>query len=175
MEISIGDQPAGKLVIELFKDKCEKTCENFKQLCIGNQQEGERNDPPLTLTFKNSLFHRIVPNGWIQGGDIQGGSGTGGESIFGPTFEDENFSVKHTKRGIVGMANKGRHTNGSQFYIALQPAPWMDTEYVAFGEVIEGTETLKKLEEQETYNERPVTECIITNCGIIDLDALYKV
>lgn len=57
-----------EIYFQLFKDKCEKTCENFKQLCIGNQQEGERNDPPLTLTFKNSLFHRIVPNGWIQGG-----------------------------------------------------------------------------------------------------------
>ncbi len=73
------------------------------------------------------------------------------------------------------MVNKGRHTNGSQFYVILQPAKWMDTQYVAFGKVIEGEDTLKKLEGQETYNERPVKECRITKCGLIDLNALFKV
>lgn len=175
LEISIDNEPAGKLVIELFTDKCPKTCENFKQLCIGDKEEGDRHSPPLQLSYKNCIFHRVVGNGWIQSGDFEGGSGTGGESIYGPTFEDENFSVKHEKRGIIGMANKGRHSNGSQFYIATQPTPWMDTKYVAFGQVIEGEETLKKLEEQETYNERPVKECRLVNCGVVDVDALYKV
>jgi len=173
-EIIIGNEPAGKLVIELFTDKCPKTCENFKQLCIGYKEDSSSQNPSLHLSYRSSIFHRIVQNGWIQGGDIDGGSGTGGESIYGKTFEDENYSVKHNKRGIIGMANKGRHSNGSQFYIALQPASWMDTKYVAFGEVIEGTDTLQLLERQETYNERPLKECKIINCGVLDVNGLYK-
>ncbi|XP_065057300.1 peptidyl-prolyl cis-trans isomerase slr1251-like [Rhopilema esculentum] len=175
LSITVANEPAGKILIELFTDKCPKTCENFKQLCIGEKEEKERHSPPLSLTYKRSIFHRIVPNGWIQGGDFEGGSGTGGESIYGETFEDENFSAKHDKRGMVGMANKGRHSNGSQFYITLQPAPWMDTQYVAFGKVIEGTETLNELEKQETYNERPVKECRISDCGVLDVHSLYQV
>eukprot|EP00794_Sanderia_malayensis_P000553 gene553-1210_t len=174
-ELSIGGDPIGRLMMELFSNQCPKTCENFKQLCIGDKVAKDDNGMPLPLTYQNSIFHRIVPNGWIQGGDIAGGRGNNGQSIYGPTFEDENFSVLHNQRGIIGMANKGRHTNGSQFYIILQPAQWMNTHYVAFGRVIEGSNVLKKLEEQETYNERPVRECRITRCGLIDLDALYKV
>ncbi|KAK3098704.1 hypothetical protein FSP39_022239 [Pinctada imbricata] len=164
MDISIGDEPAGKLVIELFNDLVPKTCENFKALCTG--EKGSTPETDYKLHFLNSLFHRIVRNGWIQGGDIYHGRGNGGESIHGYVFEDENFAVKHNKRGIVGMANKGRHTNGSQFYITLQSTPWMDTKYVAFGQVIEGTETLKKMEEQETMNERPTKDIKITGCGL---------
>ena len=65
--------------------------------------------------------------------DTLSGKGNASESIYGGLFEDESFAVKHNKRGIVGMANNGRHTNGSQFYITLQPAPFMDKKYVAFG------------------------------------------
>ncbi|XP_023692455.1 probable inactive peptidyl-prolyl cis-trans isomerase-like 6 isoform X2 [Paramormyrops kingsleyae] len=133
MDIEISEKPAGRLLIELFSVLCPKTCKNFQALCTG--EEG--------LSYKGSLFHRIVPNGWIQGGDISLGSrGNGGESIYGPTFEDESFAVAHCKRGILGMANQGPHTNGSQFYITLQPAPWMDRN-----QVIEGTEVLKKMED----------------------------
>lgn len=69
----------------------------------------------------------------MLGTDILHGRGDGGESVFGDVFEDENYAVPHNTRGILGMANKGRHTNASQFYITLQPTPWMDTQYVAFG------------------------------------------
>ncbi|KAG7239221.1 hypothetical protein INR49_029974, partial [Caranx melampygus] len=82
--------------------------------------------------------------------------GDGGESIYGPTFEDESFAISHSKRGILGMANKGPHSNASQFYITLQPTPWMDRTYVAFGlQVVEGVDVLKRLEEATTCNERP--------------------
>ena len=65
--------------------------------------------------------------------DTLSGKGNSSESVYGGLFEDESFAIQHDKRGIVGMANNGRHTNGSQFYITLQPAPSMDKKYVAFG------------------------------------------
>lgn len=163
LDISIGDEPAGRLVIELFSDVVPKTCANFKALCTG--EKGISQETDVKLLYKNSIFHRIVPNGWIQGGDIYHGRGNGGESIYGAVFEDENFAVPHSRRGILGMANKGRHSNQSQFYITLQPAPWMDSKYVAFGQIIEGTATLKKMEVVETMNERPVTDIRVTDCG----------
>lgn len=165
LDIQIGEEAAGRLVIELFTDIVPKTCTNFKALITGEKGQSETSD--YKLNYRNTLFHRIVRNGWIQGGDIYHGRGNGGESIYGPVFEDENFAVPHSRRGILGMANKGRHTNGSQFYITLQPASWMDTKYVAFGQVIEGTETLKKMEAVDTMNERPSSEIKISDCGVI--------
>ncbi|KAL5009770.1 hypothetical protein ScPMuIL_012075 [Solemya velum] len=163
MDISIGGEPAGRLTFELFSDIVPRTCTNFKALCTGEKGATEE----CKLTYQNTLFHRVVPNGWIQGGDIFLGRGNGGESIYGEVFEDENYALHHNKRGIIGMANKGRHTNASQFFIALQPSKWMDTKYVAFGQVIEGTETLRKMEEVETMNERPSKDIRVTSCGIM--------
>ncbi|KAM4522469.1 putative inactive peptidyl-prolyl cis-trans isomerase-like 6 [Odontesthes bonariensis] len=161
MEIEIAGEAVGRLMFELFSDLCPKTSKNFEALCTGEH---------LPLCYKGSLFHRIVPNGWVQGGDISTGSkGNGGESIYGATFEDESFAVSHSKRGILGMANKGPHSNGSQFYITLQPTPWMDRTYVAFGQVVEGVDVLRKLEEAPTCNERPKYECKVTACGAFKL------
>uniref|UniRef100_A0A3B3UYE1 Peptidyl-prolyl cis-trans isomerase n=1 Tax=Poecilia latipinna TaxID=48699 RepID=A0A3B3UYE1_9TELE len=155
------------MFLDLFSDVCPKTSENFEALCTGERGLSESG---LPLHYKGSLFHRIVPNGWVQGGDISPNSrGDGGESIYGPTFEDESFAISHSKRGTLGMANKGPHTNGSQFYITLQPAPWMDKTYVAFGRVIEGVEVLKKLEESKTSNERPKYECRVSACGVLPM------
>ncbi|XP_066104512.1 probable inactive peptidyl-prolyl cis-trans isomerase-like 6 isoform X5 [Saccopteryx bilineata] len=174
LDISIDVYPIGRLVFELYSDVCPKTCENFQVLCTGKagfSQSGIR------LHYAGSIFHRLVQNGWIQGGgqsfgftqtwclDIVAGKGDGGESIYGPTFEDESFSIPHNKRGILGMVNKGRHTNGSQFYITLQSAPYLDKKYVAFGQLIEGTEVLQQLELVPTENERPVQQCTIINSG----------
>ncbi|MEE6516752.1 hypothetical protein FKM82_026453 [Ascaphus truei] len=163
LDITIQEKPTGRLLFELFSDMCPKTCENFQTLCTGaagNSQSG------LKLHYKDSIFHRIVKNGWIQGGDILSGKGNGGESIFGETFEDENYAISHDKRGVLGMANKGRHSNGSQFYITLQATPYMDRTYVAFGQLIEGNDVLQKIEDISTYNERPKMDCRVTDCGI---------
>ncbi|XP_008937440.1 PREDICTED: peptidyl-prolyl cis-trans isomerase-like 6 [Merops nubicus] len=165
LEIAIEEQPIGRLLFELFSDVCPMTCENFRVLCTGGAKSPRDG---RELTYKDSLFHRIVKNGWIQGGDVITGKGGGGESIYGPTFEDESFSVRHNGRGVLGMANKGRHTNGSQFYITLQPAPELDKKYVAFGQLIEGTEVLQKLEAVPTYYERPTVACKIINCGTFE-------
>ncbi|KAM9060316.1 putative inactive peptidyl-prolyl cis-trans isomerase-like 6 isoform 3-T3 [Megaptera novaeangliae] len=147
---------------KLYCDTCPKTCKNFQILCTGKagfSQSGIR------LHYTGSIFHRVVRNGWIQGGDIVAGRGDGGESIYGPTFEDENFSIPHNKRGVLGMVNKGRHSNGSQFYITLQAAPYLDRKYVAFGQLIEGTDVLHQLELVPTENERPIQQCVIIDSG----------
>ncbi|XP_021174607.2 probable inactive peptidyl-prolyl cis-trans isomerase-like 6 isoform X1 [Fundulus heteroclitus] len=169
MDIQIAGEAAGRLCFELFSDVCPKTSKNFEALCTGERGLSQSG---LPLHYKGSQFHRIVPNGWVQGGDISPGSkGNGGESIYGPTFEDESFAVSHSKRGILGMANNGPHSNGSQFYITLQPAPWMDKTYVAFGfvQVVEGVDVLKNLEEAPTSNERPKYPCKVTACGVLPL------
>ncbi|XP_035613608.1 probable inactive peptidyl-prolyl cis-trans isomerase-like 6 isoform X2 [Oncorhynchus keta] len=156
----------GLLSTQLFTELCPKTCTNFQALCTG---EAGLSQSELILSYKGSVFHRVVPNGWIQGGDISApGKGNGGESIYGPTFEDESFAVSHSRRGILGMANQGPHSNSSQFYITLQPALWMDRQYVAFGQVVEGTEVLRRLEEVPTYNERPKQDCKVADCGVFE-------
>ncbi|NXJ94567.1 PPIL6 protein, partial [Corythaixoides concolor] len=165
LEIAIEDQPVGRLLFELFSDTCPRTCENFRALCAGGAKSPRDG---RELTYKNSLFHRLVKCRWIQGGDIVTGKGDRGESIYGPTFEDESFSIRHKGRGVLGMGNKGRHTNGSQFYITLQPAPDLDKKYVAFGQLIEGTEVLQRLEAVPTYNEKPKVACKIINCGTFE-------
>ncbi|XP_003976705.1 probable inactive peptidyl-prolyl cis-trans isomerase-like 6 [Takifugu rubripes] len=166
MDIAIGGESVGRFTFELFSDFCPKTSKNFEALCTGEQGLTESG---IQLCYKDSVFHRVVPNGWVQGGDISPErKGNGGESIYGPTFEDECFGVSHTKRGILGMANKGPHSNGSQFYITLEPTPWMDLTYVAFGQVVEGAEVLKRLEEIPTFNERPTEECKVIDCGALE-------
>ncbi|XP_020863834.1 putative inactive peptidyl-prolyl cis-trans isomerase-like 6 isoform X1 [Phascolarctos cinereus] len=143
LEISINEQSIGRLIFELYADLCPKTCQNFQSLCTGNAGFSQSG---LKLHYKHTIFHRLVKNGWLQGGD-------------------ENFAVPHDKRGVLGMANKGRHTNGSQFYITLQKAPYLDRKYVAFGQLIEGTRVLQILEVVDTLNERPVYTCRIIDCG----------
>ncbi|XP_069743683.1 probable inactive peptidyl-prolyl cis-trans isomerase-like 6 isoform X1 [Narcine bancroftii] len=162
MEVSIDQQPIGRLLFELFTDTCPKTCKNFEGLCTA---EAGSTTTSLPWGYKGTIFHRLVRNGWIQGGGVTSNRGDGGVSIYGETFNDENFAISHCKRGVLGMANKGPHTNASQFYITLQPALWMNTRFVSFGHLIAGTEVLNKLEAVPTYNERPTVECKITDCG----------
>ena len=122
MSISMEGEPLGQLVFELLKTLCTRTFANCKALCTLCTGEGEW-CTGVFLSYCKAVIQRIVASGWIQRGDIHGRSGTGGSSIYGGTFEDECFALKHDTSGIFGMAIKGPNTNSSEFYVTLKAAP----------------------------------------------------
>merc|ERR1712060_936351 len=148
----------------LFGDDVPKTAANFLSLCKGDKGMGKSGKP---LHFKNSNFHRIIPNFMIQGGDFTHGTGTGGESIYGSKFEDENFKLKHTGPGVLSMANAGPNTNGSQFFITTVTTGWLDGRHVVFGEVIDGMDVVYKVESNGSGNGTPKKTVKIVDSGEI--------
>jgi cyclophilin family peptidyl-prolyl cis-trans isomerase len=154
LEIGTGGKKLGKIIIKLFSKIVPLTCENFRTLCI-NQ------------SYKGTIFHRIIKNFMIQGGDFTNGDGTGGKSIFGKTFKDENFKLKHDKPYLLSMANKGKNTNGSQFFITTASAEHLDNKHVVFGKVINGFEVVDKLNSIKVDNEKPINDIVIINCGVV--------
>lgn len=159
-EVSFGNA-AHMVVMELFYSICPKTCDNFLALVKNTHKDGPKN---VNMHYAKTPIHRIVRDGWIQGGDIVKGKGNGGYSIYGETFPDESFTVKHDQPGIVSMANKGPHTNSSQFFITMRPVPHFDGKYVAFGRVICGMQALVALSHVPTVNQKPVESVTITAC-----------
>lgn len=154
-DIMIDNRYIGQIVIQLYDDIVPKTSNNFRQLAINKN-------------YQNTIFHRIIKGFMIQGGDFTRGDGTGGVSIYGEKFEDENFHIKHTKPGLLSMANSGPDTNGSQFFITTVPTPHLDNKHVVFGEVISGMDIVEQLENISTNPEdRPNVECKISDSGTI--------
>ncbi len=139
----------GDFEIELFATKTPKTVENFVGLAT-------------TGKYDNLIFHRVIPQFMIQGGDPTG-TGRGGESFWGGKFEDEfDTSLHHDKAGILSMANAGPGTNGSQFFITLIPTPWLDGKHSIFGEVISGMDVVNSIGDTKTGGmDKPVKDIVI--------------
>ncbi|KAJ2829980.1 cytochrome P450 cyp2 [Coemansia erecta] len=154
-KVSTNSKPLGRIVMELRKDVVPKTAENFRALCTGEKGYG----------YKNTIFHRVIPQYLIQGGDFTDNTGIGGESIYGPKFDDENFELKHINAGLLSMANSGPHTNGSQFFITTMPCQWLDGKHVVFGKVVEGMSVVREIETRGSISGKPLQTVTIDECG----------
>lgn len=154
MTVAIIQTNMGTIELELFADKTPKTVENF----VGLANKGY---------YNGVIFHRVIDNFMIQGGDPTG-TGRGGQSLWGGKFEDEFVpELKHDSEGILSMANAGPNTNGSQFFITLVPTPWLDGRHTVFGKVIKGMDVVKAIGKvPRNQQDRPLKDVVMEKVTI---------
>jgi len=161
-DVEADGEKLGRIVMGLYGKTVPKTVENFRALCTGEKGIGKSGKP---LHYKGSTFHRVIPEFMIQGGDSTNGDGTGGESIYGEKFADENFKLRHSRPGLLSMANAGKNTNGSQFFITTVVTSWLDGKHVVFGEVIEGMDVVKAIEALGSHSGKTSKTITIVDSG----------
>ncbi|KAM0453897.1 hypothetical protein ACHAPV_007535 [Trichoderma viride] len=146
----------GTITLELYTSHAPKTCTNFVTLARRGY-------------FSSTIFHRIIPDFMIQGGDPTG-TGRGGSSIYGDKFDDEiDPALRHTGAGILSMANAGPNTNGSQFFITLAPTPWLDGKHTIFGRVKSGLSVVKRMGLVPTGQEdRPEEDVKLISAKVVE-------
>lgn len=150
----------GRLEIELRADVVPKTAENFRLLCTGQRGYG----------YKNTKFHSIIKDFICQAGAFEiptTGKKFGCSAFETRYFDDENFHLSHTGPGLLSMANMGRNRNGSQFFIMLRKAPFMDGRHVVFGRVLKGMSVVKTLASYGTISGKPAEKVVIADCGTL--------
>ncbi|BGP58505.1 hypothetical protein JCM8202_001169 [Rhodotorula sphaerocarpa] len=165
-------QPLGRVIFELFADVVPKTAENFRALCTGSAGV---NSIGIPLWYKGSPLHRVIAGFMVQGGDFTDRNGKGGESIYGPSFEDENLSREIDSEGLLCMANKGKNTNSSQFFVSLRPCPHLKGKHVVLGRVVKGFETIVAISKMSVdAKDRPLELITIQHCGELERKAAAK-
>ncbi|KAL4969205.1 putative peptidyl-prolyl cis-trans isomerase [Aspergillus stella-maris] len=161
-DVALGGEPLGRLKLQLFADVTPRTAENFRQFCTG-ESKNSQNRPQ---GYKGSKFHRVIKDFMIQGGDFINGDGTGTCTIYGiPKFSDENFTLRHDRPGLLSMANSGPNTNGCQFFITTAATPFLNGKHVVFGQVVDGMDIVRMIENTRTTRDKPNQDVTITQCG----------
>merc|ERR1712198_38852 len=157
--VSANGADLGTINMELYDEVVPRTVRNFKEIATGERG----------FSYKNSIFHRVIPDFMLQGGDFENGNGTGGKSIYGPKFDDENFLVKHASPGLLSMANSGPNTNGAQFFITTVKTPWLDNKHVVFGRVDDqqSFNLVKTIESYGSDSGKPSAEIKVVNSGVL--------
>ena len=162
LEIALDKEPLGRLTFELASEVMPVTTLNFLRLCLhrGN------------FSYKGSKIHRVHKNIALMGGDVERKDGTGNHSSFNSRhFEDENFIIPHSGRGLLSMASIGIDTNGSQFYVSFSATKHMNGRCPVFGRLVEGEDHLKTIEELFTFRGAPSADVVIAACGAEDHEA----
>lgn len=161
-EISHGQDKLGTIKLGLFGTVVPKSVENFVKIAEGGYKAAQ---------YKGTIFHRVIKDFMIQGGDFENRDGTGGYSIYGDKFEDENFKLEFDRPGLLAYANLGPDSNGSQFFITTKITDWLSGRHVVFGKVIGGEEVVRAVEKVKTdRKDRPTEDVTITLVEVKKLD-----